>query len=225
MRELGTVLDETKPDVILFLGSDHVETFSPTCIPTFCIIAGSTRHRAVRGPRDHPAGPSRDGRGHPEQAGDRKELRHGVLRRRRARPRVCRAVRVRHRQARYPGDPVLHQRVRSAAADGAALRRVRQGAGRDRQGPQGARGDHRQRRHVALPRHHQVPAPGIRFRSLAGVAVRSGQHRRAAEHDQPAARRGRQHRDAELGGDVRRDRARCRASSSTTSRRGITVCR
>jgi 2,3-dihydroxyphenylpropionate 1,2-dioxygenase len=40
MRELGTVLDETKPDVILFLGSDHVETFSPTCIPTFCIIAG-----------------------------------------------------------------------------------------------------------------------------------------------------------------------------------------
>jgi aromatic ring-opening dioxygenase catalytic subunit (LigB family) len=41
MRELGTVLDETKPDVILFLGSDHVETFSPTCIPTFCIIAGS----------------------------------------------------------------------------------------------------------------------------------------------------------------------------------------
>jgi 2,3-dihydroxyphenylpropionate 1,2-dioxygenase len=41
MRELGTVLDETKPDVILFLGADHVETFSPTCVPTFCIIAGS----------------------------------------------------------------------------------------------------------------------------------------------------------------------------------------
>jgi len=41
MRELGTVLDETKPDVILFLGSDHVETFSVTCVPTFAIIAGS----------------------------------------------------------------------------------------------------------------------------------------------------------------------------------------
>jgi 2,3-dihydroxyphenylpropionate 1,2-dioxygenase len=41
MRELGAVLDETKPDVILFLGADHVETFSPTCIPTFCIIAGT----------------------------------------------------------------------------------------------------------------------------------------------------------------------------------------
>jgi aromatic ring-opening dioxygenase catalytic subunit (LigB family) len=41
MQELGKVLDETKPDVIVFLGSDHVETFSVTCIPTFAIIAGS----------------------------------------------------------------------------------------------------------------------------------------------------------------------------------------
>src|SRR5262245_28018365 len=41
MAELGRVLDETNPDVIIFLGSDHVETFSVTCIPTFAIIAGS----------------------------------------------------------------------------------------------------------------------------------------------------------------------------------------
>jgi 2,3-dihydroxyphenylpropionate 1,2-dioxygenase len=41
MAELGKVLDETQPDVIVFLGSDHVETFSVTCIPTFAIIAGS----------------------------------------------------------------------------------------------------------------------------------------------------------------------------------------
>jgi len=41
MQELGTVLDETKPDVIVFFGSDHVETFSVTCIPSFAIIAGS----------------------------------------------------------------------------------------------------------------------------------------------------------------------------------------
>src|SRR5438093_1139116 len=41
MRELGKVLDETNPDVILFFGSDHVETFSVTCIPTFAIIAGN----------------------------------------------------------------------------------------------------------------------------------------------------------------------------------------
>jgi 2,3-dihydroxyphenylpropionate 1,2-dioxygenase len=41
MQELGTVLDETRPDVIVFFGSDHVETFSVTCIPTFAIIAGN----------------------------------------------------------------------------------------------------------------------------------------------------------------------------------------
>jgi 2,3-dihydroxyphenylpropionate 1,2-dioxygenase len=41
MRELGTILDDTKPDVVLFLGSDHLETFSMTCMPTFAIIAGS----------------------------------------------------------------------------------------------------------------------------------------------------------------------------------------
>jgi aromatic ring-opening dioxygenase catalytic subunit (LigB family) len=41
MRQLGKILDETKPDVILFLGSDHLETFSVTCVPTFAIIAGT----------------------------------------------------------------------------------------------------------------------------------------------------------------------------------------
>jgi 2,3-dihydroxyphenylpropionate 1,2-dioxygenase len=41
MQELGKVLDETKPDAIVFLGSDHVETFSVTCIPSFAVIAGS----------------------------------------------------------------------------------------------------------------------------------------------------------------------------------------
>src|SRR5919198_3445574 len=41
MQELGKALDETRPDVIVFLGSDHVETFSVTCIPTFAIIAGN----------------------------------------------------------------------------------------------------------------------------------------------------------------------------------------
>jgi AmmeMemoRadiSam system protein B len=41
MRELGKLLDKTKPDVIIFLGSDHLETFSLTCVPTFAIVAGS----------------------------------------------------------------------------------------------------------------------------------------------------------------------------------------
>lgn len=41
MRQLGKILDETQPDAILFLGSDHLETFSVTCVPTFAIIAGT----------------------------------------------------------------------------------------------------------------------------------------------------------------------------------------
>src|SRR3989442_3265980 len=41
MQELGKVLDETRPDAIVFFGSDHVETFSVSCIPTFAIIAGN----------------------------------------------------------------------------------------------------------------------------------------------------------------------------------------
>lgn len=41
MRELGRLLDETRPDVIIFLGSDHLETFSLNCVPTFAIVAGN----------------------------------------------------------------------------------------------------------------------------------------------------------------------------------------
>jgi len=39
MQELGKVLDETKPDAILFFGADHVETFSVSCVPSFAIVA------------------------------------------------------------------------------------------------------------------------------------------------------------------------------------------
>ena len=42
MRELGAILDETRPDVLIFLGSDHLETFSIGCVPTFAIVAGSS---------------------------------------------------------------------------------------------------------------------------------------------------------------------------------------
>jgi aromatic ring-opening dioxygenase catalytic subunit (LigB family) len=41
MRELGKILDETRPDALIFLGSDHLETFSMTCVPTFAILAGN----------------------------------------------------------------------------------------------------------------------------------------------------------------------------------------
>jgi aromatic ring-opening dioxygenase catalytic subunit (LigB family) len=41
MRQLGKILDETRPDAIIFLGSDHLETYSLNCIPTFALVAGS----------------------------------------------------------------------------------------------------------------------------------------------------------------------------------------
>jgi 2,3-dihydroxyphenylpropionate 1,2-dioxygenase len=52
MNELGKVLDEAKPDVVIFLGADHVETFSVTCVPTFAIVAGNTAHAKFAG-REH----------------------------------------------------------------------------------------------------------------------------------------------------------------------------
>ena len=52
MEELGKVLDETKPDAIIFLGADHVETFSVTCVPAFAIIAGDVAMARFAG-REH----------------------------------------------------------------------------------------------------------------------------------------------------------------------------
>jgi len=52
MQELGKVLDEARPDVILFFGADHVETFSVTCIPSFAIIAGNRAMARFAG-REH----------------------------------------------------------------------------------------------------------------------------------------------------------------------------
>ena len=51
-RRVREVLDETKPDVIIFLGADHVETFSVSCVPTFAIVAGDTAHAKFAG-REH----------------------------------------------------------------------------------------------------------------------------------------------------------------------------
>ena len=45
MRLLGKDLDETKPDVALVIGNDHMETFFLTSVPTFAILAGE-RSRA-----------------------------------------------------------------------------------------------------------------------------------------------------------------------------------
>jgi 2,3-dihydroxyphenylpropionate 1,2-dioxygenase len=42
MRELGNSLEETKPDAVIVIGSDHLETFFLSAVPTFAIVAGET---------------------------------------------------------------------------------------------------------------------------------------------------------------------------------------
>src|SRR5437660_3777255 len=49
MRELGKSLDETKPDVAIIFGSDHLETFFLSSVPTFAIVAGETSHAVFAG--------------------------------------------------------------------------------------------------------------------------------------------------------------------------------
>lgn len=49
MRKLGSLLDETKPDVLVIFASDHMETFFLQSVPTFCIVAGERAHASFAG--------------------------------------------------------------------------------------------------------------------------------------------------------------------------------
>ena len=40
MRELGKTLDEIKPDAVMVIGSDHLETFFLSAVPTFAVVGG-----------------------------------------------------------------------------------------------------------------------------------------------------------------------------------------
>ncbi len=44
MRQMGKDLDELKPDLVIILGSDHLETFFLSSVPTFAVIAGEYSH-------------------------------------------------------------------------------------------------------------------------------------------------------------------------------------
>src|SRR5437016_11107893 len=44
MRLIGKDLDELKPDAVVVLGSDHLETFFLSSVPTFAVIAGEYSH-------------------------------------------------------------------------------------------------------------------------------------------------------------------------------------
>src|SRR4029077_15572778 len=49
MRVLGKDLDESKPDVAIVIGNDHMETFFLTSVPTFAILAGERSHAEFAG--------------------------------------------------------------------------------------------------------------------------------------------------------------------------------
>ena len=42
MKQIGKDLDELKPDAVIIIGSDHLETFFLSSVPTFAVIAGET---------------------------------------------------------------------------------------------------------------------------------------------------------------------------------------
>src|SRR4051812_12364781 len=42
MKVIGRDLDELKPDAVIVIGSDHLETFFLSSVPTFAVIAGET---------------------------------------------------------------------------------------------------------------------------------------------------------------------------------------
>ena len=49
MRELGRNIEEARPDAVIVIGSDHLETFFLSSVPTFAIIAGETSHARFAG--------------------------------------------------------------------------------------------------------------------------------------------------------------------------------
>src|SRR5205085_6679752 len=52
MRELGRTLEAAGPDAAIVIGSDHLETFFLSAVPTFAIVAGQSS-RARFADRDY----------------------------------------------------------------------------------------------------------------------------------------------------------------------------
>src|SRR6516162_3822388 len=52
MRELGRTLEESTPDAAIVIGSDHLETFFLSSVPTFAVVSGETTKAAFAG-RDY----------------------------------------------------------------------------------------------------------------------------------------------------------------------------
>ena len=44
MRQIGKDIEEAEPDLAIVIGSDHLETFFLSSVPTFAVVAGQTSH-------------------------------------------------------------------------------------------------------------------------------------------------------------------------------------
>jgi 2,3-dihydroxyphenylpropionate 1,2-dioxygenase len=49
MRSIGKDLEESKPDAVIVIGSDHLETFFLSSVPTFAILSGEYSHAEFAG--------------------------------------------------------------------------------------------------------------------------------------------------------------------------------
>jgi len=58
MRQLGKVLDETRPDALIIFASDHMETFFLRTVPTFAIMVSERANAGLRRQDLEPADPS-----------------------------------------------------------------------------------------------------------------------------------------------------------------------
>ena len=85
MRQLGKDLDETKPDVAIVIGNDHLETFFLSSVPTFAIMSGERARAEFAGKTVRSSRPSGTRRRPARQAGQR-GLRHGLFAGRRPGP-------------------------------------------------------------------------------------------------------------------------------------------
>ena len=215
MRELGKTLDETKPDVVIVIGSDHLETFFLSAVPTFAIIAGK-RCKASFAGRDYelPTHPLAEelldklvDAGFDMTYSQDAVLGHSFA-----------AVYEWVIEGRsIPVVPLFVNTylpplpsARRCEALGKAIREIVENAA-------GARRHRRQRRHVALPRHLEVSAAGLRLRLVGHRANGARQSRRVARSDQRATRRSRQHRNAALDGAVRRHRQSARRTADLSA--------
>jgi|SRR5579863_6836726 len=49
MRLIGKDLEESKPDAVIVIGSDHLETFFLSSVPTFAVMSGEFSHAEFAG--------------------------------------------------------------------------------------------------------------------------------------------------------------------------------